>query len=168
MMNATGRTCRAAAVLLLVAAMMLTAGCDKHQSQSQPSYSVTVRGRSWQVELAATAEQRYRGMTDREDLPAGRGMLFMYPRPGILDFCMRQCLIPLDIAFIGPDMRVVKICAMEVEPYGFDSRLYSSEVPAQYALEVPKGALAAAGVQVGDKVDFSSDIPPAAKAEPGP
>lgn len=155
-------------LLLLVAAMMLAAGCDKPQSGPQPSYSVTVRGRSWQVELATTAEQRYRGMSDRKDLPAGRGMLFIYPRPGILDFCMRQCLIPLDIAFIGPDMRVVKIYTMEIEPYGLDSRLYSSEVPAQYALEVPKGALAAAGVRVGDKVDFSSDMPSATKAEPGP
>jgi hypothetical protein len=164
MMNATGKTWRAA----LVAAMMLAAGCDKPQSQPQPSAAVTIRGQSWQVELATTAEQRYRGLSDREDLPAGRGMLFIYPQPQILDFCMRLCLIPLDIAFIGPDMRVVKIYTMEVEPYGRDTRLYSSEAPAQYALEVPKGALAAAGVRVGDKVEFSSDMPSAAKAEPGP
>ena len=164
-MNATGRTWRAA---LVVAAMMLGAGCDKPQPQPRPSAAVTIRGRSWQVELATTAEQRYRGLSDRKDLPAGRGMLFIYPQPQILDFCMRQCLIPLDIAFIGPDMRVVKIYTMEVEPYGFDTKRYDSEVPAQYALEVPKGALAAAGVQVGDKVGFSSNMPAAAKAEPGP
>ena len=163
-MNATGRIWRTA----LVAAMMLTAGCDKPPSQPQPAAAVTICGQSWQVELATTAEQRYQGLSNRKDLLAGRGMLFTYPRPQILDFCMRQCLIPLDIAFIGPDMRVVKIHMMEVEPYGFDSRLYSSEVPAQYALEVPKGALAAAGVKVGDKVDFSSNMPSAAKAEPGP
>jgi hypothetical protein len=163
MMNATGRTWRAA---LVVAAMMLGAGCDK--PPPQPSAAVTIRGQSWQVELAATAKQRYQGLSDRKDLPAGRGMLFIYPQPRILDFCMRYCLIPLDIAFIGPDMRVVKIYTMEVEPYGRDTRLYGSEVPAQYALEVPKGALAAAGVRVGDKVEFSCDMPSAAKAEPDP
>ncbi len=161
-MNATGRIWRAA----LVAAMMLTAGCDK--PQPQPSAAVTIRGQSWQVELATTAGQRYQGFSDRKDLPAGRGMLFIYPQPQVLDFCMRFCLIPLDIAFIGPDMRVEKIYTMEVEPYGLDTRLYSSEAPAQYALEVPKGALAVAGVKVGDKVDFSSNMPSAAKAEPGP
>lgn len=163
-MNATGRTWRAA----LVAAMMLTAGCEKPQPQPQPSATVTIRGQSWQVELATTAEQRYQGFSDRKDLPAGRGMLFIYPQPRVLDFCMRFCLIPLDIAFIGPDMRVVRMCTMEVEPYGRDTKLYGSEVPAQYALEVPKGALAAAGVKVGDKVEFSSNMPSAAKAEPGP
>lgn len=148
----------------MVAAMMLGAGCEK----PQPSATVTVRGQSWQVELAITADQRYQGLSDRKDLPAGRGMLFIYPQPRVMDFCMRQCLIPLDIAFIGPDMRVLKTCTMEVEPYGFDTKLYSSVVPAQYALEVPKGALSAGGVQVGDKVEFSSNMPPAAKAEPGP
>jgi len=162
-MNATGRTWRAA---LVVAAMMLGAGC--HKPPPQPSAAVTIRGQSWQVELATTAEQRYRGLSDHKDLPAGRGMLFIFPQPQILDFCMRLCLIPLDIAFIGPDMRVVKIYTMEVEPYGRDTRLYSSEAPAQYALEVPKGALEAAGVRVGDKVEFSSDMPSAAKAEPDP
>jgi hypothetical protein len=164
MMNATGRTWQAA----LVAAMMLTAGCEKPQSQPQPSAKVTIHGQSWQVELATTADQRYQGFSDRKDLPAGRGMLFIFPQPQVLDFCMRFCLIPLDIAFIGPDMRVVKIYTMEVEPYGFDTERYDSEVPAQYALEVPKGALAAAGVQVGDKVEFSSNMPDAAKAEPSP
>jgi hypothetical protein len=164
MMNATGRTWQAA----LVAAMMLTAGCEKPQSQPQPSAKVTIRGQSWQVELATTADQRYQGFSDRKDLPAGRGMLFIFQQPQVLDFCMRFCLIPLDIAFIGPDMRVVRMYTMEVEPYGFDTKRYDSEVPAQYALEVPKGALATAGVQVGDKVEFSSDMPAAAKAEPSP
>jgi len=168
-MNATGRTWQAALVAaLVVAAAMLTAGCEKPQSGPQPSAKVTIRGQSWQVELAATADQRYQGFSDRKDLPAGRGMLFIFPQPRVLDFCMRFCLIPLDIAFIGPDMRVVRMYTMEVEPYGFDTKHYDSEVPAQYALEVPKGALAAAGVRVGDKVEFSSNMPDAAKAEPDP
>ena len=76
MMNATGRMWQAA---LVVAAMMLTAGCEKPQSGPQPSATVTIRGQSWQVELATTADQRYQGLSDRKDLPAGRGMLFIYP-----------------------------------------------------------------------------------------
>lgn len=161
-MNATGRKLSA----VVVVAMMLAPGCE--DVKPQPAEKVTIRGQTWVVELATTADQRYRGLADREDLPAGRGMLFVYPSPQRMDFCMRQCLIPLDIAFIGPDMRVVRMYTMEVEPYGLDKAMYTSGVPAQYALEVPKGALAAAGVQVGDTVEFSANMPPAAKAEPGP
>lgn len=162
-MNATGRKLL---VVVVVAMMMLTPGCE--DAKPQPTETVTVRGQTWVVELADTADLRYQGLSDREDLPAGRGMLFIYPNPQRMDFCMRQCRIPLDIAFIGPDMRVLRMCTMEVEPYGFHKKEYTSGVPAQYALEVPKGALAAAGVQVGDIVEFSANMPSPAKAEPGP
>jgi len=160
MMNAVCRKLSA----FVVIAMILMPGCK--DARPEPTETVTVRGQSWVVELADTADLRYKGLSDRESLPAGRGMLFIFPYPQRLDFCMRQCLIPLDIAFIDSDMRVVRMCTMEVEPYGLHKKEYSSEVPAQYALEVPKGALAAAGVQVGDLVEFSANMPPAAKAEP--
>lgn len=161
-MNATGRKLS----VVVVVAMMFTPGCE--DAKPQPAEKVTIRGQTWVVELADTADLRYKGLSDREDLPAGRGMLFMYPNPQRMDFCMRFCMIPLDIAFIGPDMRVVRMDTMEVEPYGLDQKRYTSGVPAQYALEVPKGALAAAGVQVGDTVEFSANMPAPAKAEPGP
>ena len=146
-------------------ALAAAAGCDK---PSPPPASVTIGGRTWQVELATTVEQRYRGLSDRPKLAADAGMLFIYPRPQVLDFCMRQCLIPLDIAFIDADLRVVKTCTMPVEPYGLERATYSSAVPAQYALEVSAGALSAAGVKAGDTVKFSGNVPPAAKAQPGP
>jgi len=160
-----------ATLLSVTVAIMLSWGCGKPRRPASPTQyagGVTIRGRTWQVELADTAELRYRGLSDRRELPEGAGMLFVYPAPQPMTFCMRKCLIPLDIAFIGSDLRVVNMCTMEVEPYGLDTRTYHSSAPAQFALEVPRGALAAAGVQVGDRVEFSSDIPPAAKAEPGP
>lgn len=153
---------------------MLTAmfgpGCRKPPQGPPTSYAgtVTIGGAAWRVELADTRMLRYRGLSDRRELPEGTGMLFVYPSAQQMDFCMRKCLIPLDIAFIGPDHRVMNMITMEVEPYGLETRTYHSAGAAQFALEVPKGALAAAGVKVGDKVEFSSDIPPAAKAEPGP
>ncbi|MCD6303901.1 MAG: DUF192 domain-containing protein, partial [Planctomycetes bacterium] len=130
--------------------------------------SVTIRGHTWQVELAVTPEQRYRGLSNRKELPAGRGMLFVFETPQVLEFCMRQCLIPLDIAFIDENLRVVKTCTMAVEPYGFERAVYSSDRPAQYALEVPAGSLAAAGVAVGDTVRFSGIEAGAAKALSAP
>lgn len=162
MMNATCGKLSA----FVVIAMTLMPGCK--DAKCEPTETVTVRGQSWLVELADTDDLRYQGLSDRESLPPGRGMLFLFPYPQRLDFCMRQCLIPLDIAFIDSDMRVVRMCTMEVEPYGLHEKEYTSVVPAQYALEVPKGALAAAGVQVGDLVEFSANMPAAAKAEPSP
>jgi uncharacterized membrane protein (UPF0127 family) len=151
--------------LIIVAAVLAGAwgGCDR--TEPGPP-TVTIRGTVWQVELATTVDQRYRGLSERSDMPDGRGMLFIYPAPAIRGFCMRQCLIDLDIAFIGPDRRVVQTYTMTVEPDGIGSVAYSSQAPAQWVLETAAGALARAGVAVGDLVSFSSGVPEAAKAAP--
>jgi hypothetical protein len=161
-MSARGRLIGWAGALLLAA---VGSGCAGQPAPAAPR--VTINGRSWRVELAMTAEQRYRGLSDRRRLDPNAGMLFVYPSPQVLEFCMRQCLVPLDVAFIDADLRVRQTHTMPVEPYGLDRAAYSSKVPVQYALEVPAGALAEAGVKVGDKVGFSPEVPPAAKAEPG-
>lgn len=81
---------------------------------------------------------------------------------------MRGCLIPLDIVFISTDLRVVAVHTMSVEPDLAGRKVYSSKVPAQFALELQAGQLALAGVKPGAVVTFAGEIPDAAKADPGP
>jgi hypothetical protein len=128
---------------------------------------VTINGRVWFVEPATTSDQRYRGLGGRQHLDPNGGMLFIYPKPRVLDFCMRGCLVPLDIAFIDADMRVVKTYTMSTEADLSGRAVYSSDVPVQYALEVAAGALAEAGVRPGDRAALQG-VPEAAKAEDGP
>ena len=129
-------------------------GCRK---KTDPP-TVTINGTTWKVELATTTAQQYRGLSFRESLADDAGMLFVYPEPQVLRFCMRDCLIPLDIAMIGPDLRVLKVYTMQVEPDRAGRKPYSSVEPAQFALEVAGGALRRAAVRPGDRVTFSSNI----------
>lgn len=143
----------------------LLAGC--RDSGDEKPAQVTVRDHTWYVDLAMTADQRYQGLSGRHEIPANVGMLFIYPRPQVMEFCMRGCVVPLDIAYLDANRRVIKMHTMAVEPDRAGQISYSSDRPAQYALEVAGGALGGAGVQVGDTVVFSANIPPAAKADPG-
>ena len=172
-MNADGRGWRRegpgargawAAIALLLA--FVAVGCDGKPAEPRPP-SVQIRDHRWYVDLAMTQETRSKGLSRRQQLADDVGMLFVYPRQQVLDYCMRDCVIPLDIAFIDKDLRVVKMYTMQVEPDLREHTAYSSEQPVQYALEVAGGALRRAGVQVGDRVTFSPEIPPAAKAEDG-
>ncbi|KKK82793.1 hypothetical protein LCGC14_2799850 [marine sediment metagenome] len=85
-----------------VFAAALLAGCDDAPPAPATSVvpTVTIRGHAWRVEVAATPERRYRGLAGRRRLADDAGMLFVFAEPERLEFCMRGCLIDLDIAFI--------------------------------------------------------------------
>jgi len=141
--------------LLLAGAALLPWGCRRKEDE----HTVTIHGTTWRVELAVTEEKQFRGLAGRKRLDEHAGMLFVFDRSEVRKFVMRDCLIPLDIAFIGADLRVVRMHTMAVETGPGDYVLYSSGSPAQFALEVPAGALMRAGVTIGDAVTLSEGIP---------
>ncbi|RME59551.1 DUF192 domain-containing protein [Candidatus Parcubacteria bacterium] len=52
------------------------------------------------AEVAQTLWQKMRGLAGRTSMPAGRGMLFLFPRPGRYVFWMWGMRLPLDIVWI--------------------------------------------------------------------
>jgi uncharacterized protein len=118
---------------------------------------VTVR-----LEVAADPAARARGLMDRREVPAGTGMVFLYPRDVAEAYWMKNTLVSLSIAFVGADGRVVSVA--EMAPCKADPcPSYPPAGQYRYAVELPAGAFEAAGVGEGDKV-----VPedPAALPEP--
>lgn len=104
-----------------------------------------------EVEVAATPESRARGLMWRKELPAGKGMLFIFPEDAVQGFWMRNTLIPLDMLFIDSKGRVVGIVE-NAEPRSLKSRGVGA--PSKYVLEVPGGWTQKAGVLTGSTVEF--------------
>ncbi len=101
------------------------------------------------AEIAATTEERQRGLMFRDSVPDGSGMLFVFEgEPAIRSFWMENTVVPLDIAFIDVNQRIVEILAME--PNTTD--LYTSSSPSLFALEVPQGWFQEHGIRAGDAV----------------
>jgi len=97
------------------------------------------------AEVARTPEERERGLMFRESLAEGRGMLFVFPEAQYRSFWMKDTFIPLDIAYLDADLRIVDILPME--PQTTDTT--PSSRPAMFALEVPMGWFAKKGIAVG-------------------
>lgn len=162
------RTTATSWLSVTLAAALLGGAASCNRPAAAPPPTVTIGATTWTVEIAANDAQRYQGLSDRAHLEAGHGMLFVFDDPHELVFCMRRCLIPLDIAFIGADRRVVRTDTMKVEPYGREEYTYSSYAPALYVLEVNAGELQRAGVKPGNLVTFAPSTPVTAKDNPSP
>jgi uncharacterized membrane protein (UPF0127 family) len=108
------------------------------------------------AELAETAEQRAYGLMERSSLPDDHGMLFTYAEPQAPDagFWMYRTLIPLDIAFLDDEGRVIAFHAMEpcASPYPQVCRTYAPGAPYRSALEVARGYFQRRGVAIGDRI----------------
>ena len=97
------------------------------------------------AEIARTPAERAQGLMERDTLPPGRGMLFVFEDLGVRSFWMGNTYVALDIAFIDADLRIVDIQAME--PLTTTSHV--SRFPAMFALEVPQGWFQEHGIGVG-------------------
>lgn len=101
------------------------------------------------AEVAATADERARGLMYRDEVPDGTGMLFVFPDSQVRSFWMANTYVALDIAYMDPSFRVVDILAME--PLVTES--YPSKARAMFGLEVRQGWFAEQGIVVGAQAE---------------
>jgi hypothetical protein len=122
-----------------------------------PTIELGIGGHHLVAEIAATNDTRTTGLMNRFSLRPDHGMLFVFNAPQPLAFWMRNTHIPLSIAFIGADGRIVNI--EDMTPRTDDS--HPSRGLALYALEMKKGWFADHGVRAGDRVEGLDKVPKA-------
>jgi hypothetical protein len=103
------------------------------------------------VEVAKTPEERDRGLMGRKHLGKDEGMLFIFETEDYHGFWMKDTLLPLSIAFIDRNGRIVGIADMK--PLTLNSHLPPK--PSLYALEMNKGWFSSHRIKVGDVIRFS-------------
>jgi uncharacterized membrane protein (UPF0127 family) len=108
------------------------------------------------VEVVATEPKIQKGLMYRRHLPLDAGMLFLMDKEREWPFWMRNTLIPLDMLFIGSDMKVVGIVE-NAEP--LTETLRTVGKPSLYVLEVNGGWSKAHHVGAGAPVRFEN-VPP--------
>lgn len=113
-----------------------------------PTIPLTINGHKIVVEVAATPERRELGLMHRFSLQPDRGMLFVFDYPSPQGFWMKNTFIPLSIAFVAADGRIINVD--EMQPH--DERTHMSRAPALYAIEMRKGWFAERGIKSGDVV----------------
>lgn len=114
------------------------------------------------MEVAATPEKRRQGLSDRETLESGAGMLFVYESARPLEFWMARMRFPLDFVWIGDDCTVGEI-SRDIPPPPSDAE--DSEIARvrpsgemKFVLEINGGKAEELGLGVGDRVEFGGSM----------
>jgi uncharacterized membrane protein (UPF0127 family) len=147
LLEAILRAPRARAAAALAAALLAFAPLA-HAQAKLPVASVKVAGHALRVEVVTTDAQRSRGLMYREKLGQNDGMLFIFDDPGYHSMWMMNTLIPLSVAFIDGDGRILNI--VDMEPQTTDP--HAAAGPARYAIETNKGWFAKRRIKEGDTV----------------
>ena len=105
------------------------------------------------IEIADSPTLQEHGLMFRKSLDEDAGMLFKFSTPSVLKFWGMNTYIPLDIAFVSPENKIVKI--EHIKPYCLSG--VSSDMDCHLAIEANIDFFAKNGISVGDKVDIEKD-----------
>ena len=152
-------------ILCLAALGLFVSACVPNDAVANDVETIRINDQVFFLELAADNARRLRGLGGRELIEEDGGMLFVFPRPRVLGFVMRDCLVPIDIAFLDQFGTVVATHEMPVEPrepgesdQAYENRLtrYSSNAAAQFAIELRAGKLRELGIERGDTIELDT------------
>ena len=124
-------------------------------AEDLPTVELSIKGHQLVAETAATTATRTVGLMHRFSLKPDQGMLFVFNAPQPLAFWMKNTFVPLSIAFIGADGRILNIEDMTPQT----ETAHPSRGPALYALEMKKGWFAERAIAAGDRVEGLEKAP---------
>lgn len=119
------------------------------------TFPLRIKGHLLRVEVAATESDRRLGLMHRRNLGDDHGMVFTYDDPGPQAMWMKNTLIPLSVAFVGRDGRILNI--EDMQPLTEDA--HASRGEAAWSIEANLGWFRKRGIRPGDRVEGLSALP---------
>ncbi|MDR2260909.1 MAG: DUF192 domain-containing protein [Azoarcus sp.] len=133
----------------------LAAGWMNAASAQMPLARLELGGAVIDVEVATSDAEQRLGLMYRSSLASDHGMIFVHPEDTRLCMWMKNTLIPLSVAFLDGEGRILNI--EDMAPQSEDSHCALSS--ARYALEMNKGWFSTHGIKTGDRVEGIKSLP---------
>ena len=110
---------------------------------------IKVAGAPLKVERVSDEESIKKGLMFRNKLDPDSGMLFVFSEPAQRSFWMKNTTIPLSIAYVDGENKILNI--EDMTPH--DMNGVSSQGKAKCAIETNKGWFKSKGIKAGDYVE---------------
>ncbi len=102
-----------------------------------------------QAEVAANDPERQQGLMHRDKMANNAGMVFVFDGPATQCMWMKNTLLPLSVAFIDANGRILNI--EDMKPQTLES--HCSKGPVVYALEMNLGWFKQKNIKPGSKIE---------------
>jgi len=111
------------------------------------------------AELALTKAEAEKGLMNREVLPEGEGMLFVFNEETPHYFWMKNTFVNLDMVFIGKNKTVNQAWENVPRSYVYtpDNQVAIRGGMAKYVLELPAKSITKHKIKTGSKIDFDDN-----------
>jgi uncharacterized protein len=130
-----------------VALVVLTGAFFYVSNTKDESRSITIDNARVRVEVVDTESERAQGLSGREALAEGEGMLFVFDDEGVHSFWMKDMKFSIDIIWISREGRVIHI-EKNAPPSSYPS-VFTPPAGSKYVLVVPAGFVQSHGIEVG-------------------
>ena len=108
----------------------------KNAQPKLPTIKVWVGAEELITEMALTSPQQMTGMMWRTNMPDNTAMIFVHSTPRQAGYWMKNCYVPLSIAYIDTDGAILEI--HDLQPHDTNSAV-SASTNVRFALETPQG-----------------------------
>lgn len=112
---------------------------------------VTIGNVELKVVVADSDRERMNGLSNKESLGEGEGMLFVFEDPGFYGIWMKEMKFPIDIAWLDENKNIIYI-EKEVSPDTYP-KVFNSKSKAQFVLEVNAGFFEKNKIKLGDSLE---------------
>lgn len=145
---------RTMAFMLALGWILLCVSCQPKATETTPFglriAQLKISNESLTAEIADTPQASENGLMFRDSLPEDHGMLFIFDQPKKASFWMKNTKIPLSIAYIDSNGKILEIKSMN--PLD-ETIVPSNSEEVAYALEVNQGWFARHRVSSGTKIE---------------
>lgn len=121
--------------------------------QQLPTQNVTLDGNNLTAEIADDDEERAKGLSGRNNLPANHALILSYQKRTPGSIWMKDMKFSIDALWVMADGKVVGF-VKDLKPESYPKAYYSS-VPVTTVVELPAGYIDAHKIRAGSTLRFN-------------
>ena len=138
---------RTAFIVVICSALLLVAGLWP----STPRDQISIGSQKFSAEFVADLQAQAKGLSDRESLGKNEAMVFVFDKPDVRCFWMKDMKFALDIIWLN-SRKQINATEQNLQPSSYPTSY--CHVDAQYVVEVDAGTVKRLNSQLGEQLRF--------------